>query len=77
VRQLWSGESREAGEVAGLPHQVLLGPGVAQQGAGVLSKSDSLVGVMEEMYRKVERIEIWQKKLTKDFKDKIYSSVDL
>jgi len=32
---------------------------------------------MEEMYRKVERIEIWQKKLTKDFKDKIYSSVDL
>jgi len=40
-----------------------------------LSKSDSLVGVMEEMYRKVERIEIWQKKLTKDFKDN--KSVDL
>jgi len=24
---------------------------------------------MEEMYREVERIEIWQKKLTEDFKD--------
>jgi len=31
---------------------------------------------MEEMYRKVERIEIWQKKLTKDFKDN-KSVVDL
>jgi len=88
VRQLWSGETREAGQVAGFPHQVPFGPAVAQQGASVLaakmleniktrkkshqtrqgtqilskvdylSKSDTLVGVMEEMYRKVERIEI-------------------
>jgi len=37
VRQLWSGETREAGQVAGFPHQVPFGPAVAQQGAGVLA----------------------------------------
>ena len=37
VRQLWSGETREAGQVTGFPHQVPFGPAVAQQGAGVLA----------------------------------------